>query len=109
MKVSGVVVGSPGVTALGEAKVVVCVADLEGEAATAGDGAAAVFPTTQVCSGVKLGGEQGVLLRKPSGLRVKHWFPGPTPLLTAFRTKGKLMLPKGLAVELKKNCWSAVV
>jgi hypothetical protein len=69
-----------------------------------GAATAAVFPTSQVCSALKLGGEQGALLRKPSRLRVKHWFPGPTPLLTAFRTRGKPILPERLEVELKKNC-----
>ena len=38
---------------------------------TAG-GTLAVSPTSQVCCGVKLGGEQGKLLRKPSKLKVKH-------------------------------------
>jgi hypothetical protein len=61
-------------------------------------------PISQVCSGVKLGGEQGILLRKPSRLRVKHWFPGPTPLLTEPRASGKPTLPERVAVESKKNC-----
>lgn len=57
--------------------------------------------TTQDCSGVKLGGEQSVLLKKPSTFRVKHWL---MPLLIAFWTKGKPIRPELLVVELKKNC-----
>lgn len=66
-------------------------------------------PTIQVCSGVKLGGEQGVLLKNPSALSVRHWFPGPTPLLVASRTNGKPIPPARLALRLKKYCWSSLV
>jgi len=58
----------------------------EGGLAGGMEATAMPFPTNQVCSGEKLGGEQGLLLRKPSALRVRHWLPGPTPLLTASRT-----------------------
>ena len=69
-----------------------------------GEGTITGPPTSHVCSGMKLGGEQGILLRKPSGLRVRHWFPEPMPLLTAFLTRGKPIPPERLVVELKKNC-----
>ena len=72
-------------------------------------GGALPFPTSQVCSGVKLGGEHGVLLRKPSLLRVRHWFPGPTPLLTASRIRGKPIPAETLLEVLKKYCWSKLV
>jgi hypothetical protein len=39
---------------------------------TGGEGKEAESPTNHVCSGVKLGGEHGVLLRNPSVFRVKH-------------------------------------
>jgi len=50
-------------------------ADAEAEAEGAGAGAGVPVdesPTNQVCSGVKRGGAQGVLLKKPSAFRVKH-------------------------------------
>lgn len=50
-------------------------------------------PTIQVCSGLKFGGEQGALLRKPSALRVRHEFPSPTPLLTALLAMGNPIPP----------------
>jgi hypothetical protein len=107
VKVSGVVVEDAEETRVEAAKTVVGVAVVDVVFTWAGT--ETVPPTSQVCSGVKLGGEQGVLLRNPSLFRVKHWFPGPTPLLTAFRTKGNPILPEWLVVELKKNCWSSVV
>lgn len=70
----------------------------------AGAGAAGALPTNHVCSGVNKGGAQGVLLTKPSAFSVRHWFPGPTPLLTEFWTIGKPMPPERLALESKKNC-----
>lgn len=61
--------------------------------------------TIHICSGVKFGGEQGVLLTKPSLLKVKHVLPGPMPLLTASLTSGNPPVED----PLKKNSWSAVV
>lgn len=69
-----------------------------------GAGAAGALPTNHVCSGVNKGGAQGVLLTKPSAFSVRHWFPGPTPLLTEFWTIGKPIPPERLALESKKNC-----
>lgn len=76
---------------------------VEGEGG-AGEGGSVPFSTNQVCSGVNKGGEQAVFLKNPSLSRVKHWFPCPTPLFTASRTRGKPMPPVRLEVELKKNC-----
>lgn len=104
MKISGAVVEDVDVkdaeaTGVEAAKTVTVVAT--GVVTARVEGTATISPTNQVWSGVKLGDEQGKLLRKPSALRPKHWFPGPTPLLTAFRTRGKPILPERLAVELK--------
>ena len=101
MKVSGVAVEDAGEAGVDAAKTV---ADVVTEVVTTGETTTPALPISHVCSGEKFGGEQGKLLRKPSGLKVKHWFPGPTPLLTAFRTSGKPILPERLVVELKKNC-----
>jgi hypothetical protein len=77
----------------------VTVVDLAGD-----EGKVAESPTNHVCSGVKLGGEQGALLRNPSAFRVKHWFPGPIPLFLASRMRGKPMPFDRSFVVLKKNC-----
>ena len=69
------------------------------------DGASVWVSTTHICSGVKFGGEQGVLLTKPSWLRVRHVLPGPMPLFTASLTSGNPPVKD----PLKKNSWSAVV
>jgi hypothetical protein len=61
-----------------------------------------VTPTTHDCSGVKLGGEQGVLLAKPSLLRVMHELPAPLPLLIESRTRVKPVVV--VPFRLKKNC-----
>lgn len=68
------------------------------------------YTTVQVCSGVKVGGEQRELLRNPSAPRVRHEFPSPIPSLTALLTMGNpIPAERFVVVLLKKNCCSGLV